>query len=261
MGRKLKLDLESVLAGDAREDSGALREIGLRRAELLKTWTADPWAFLTGRDLDGRPIWWTKDEDDPVRPVKPFPTDLLYLNRLVQLVWAQGFPEHRYNLEPGRFGFEQPPYNRPIFLEKARQMLITTTILGFGFWDCGFHDARRWILSKSVEDDAEELLRDKIRFSSLRMPGWLQTAIGCSRKPEGRADFRRGSYLLAAGQNVADREARGSTASRVFVDEGAIQERLADILAAVLPMCPRVIVVTTPNLGNPGALVFQKYLE
>lgn len=261
MGRKLKLDLESVLAGDERGGSGALREIESRRSGLLKSWTLDPWAFLTGKDLDGRPIWWTKDEDDPERPTKPFPTDLEYLERLVQLLWAQGWPDHPYNLNPAAYGFERGIFNRPVFLEKARQMLITTTILGFGFWDCGLHEGRRWILSKSVEDDAEELLRDKIRFSARRMPGWLQSKIGCSAKPEGRADFRNGSYLLAAGQNVADREARGSTASRVFVDEGAIQERLADILAAVLPMCPRVIAVTTPNLGNPGALVFQRYLE
>ena len=62
------------------------------RKSLLSAWSQDPWTYLTGKDLDGRPILWTTDERDDVTPVKPFPEEKEYLKWLTNELWH---PDHR----------------------------------------------------------------------------------------------------------------------------------------------------------------------
>lgn len=279
MPRRPSLDLESVLAGEARSQRGQLREVEDRRKALVSEWSQEPWAFLTGKDLDGRPVVWTKDEDDPKAPIKAFPGHLEYLRRFVTLLHCQGDPRAfpTYRTRPGYEWLEglaialrvvlkldldaDPFYNRPLFIDKARQMYVSTAILLFGLWDCGFHQARLWLISKTKEDQSAQLLRDKVRFPFRQMPQWLQSVVSLKPRPEIRVPFTRtNSTMLGVSQNVAASEARGNTASRVLVDEAAVLDLLPDILAAVLPMCPRMILPSTPNL-SAGGPTFVKYLE
>ena len=83
-----------------------------------------------------------------------------------------------------------------------------------------------------------------------------------SEKPAGRIDYpESGSYFLGVPMNVADRSARGGTASGVFIDEAARQAYLKQIIDAIEPMATRIIAVTTAELGNPGADFFKLLLE
>jgi hypothetical protein len=58
--------------------------------------------------------------------------------------------------------------------------------------------------------------------------------------------------------NFADADARGATASLIFVDEAAYQDLFPAIYRAVLPMASRLWAVTTANIGNPGADFFKQ---
>lgn len=210
---------------------------------LIAHWAADPWNFLTGVDLDGKtPIYNTKDEKDRVNPVKPFPGHLEYIQ-----VWVQILHD---------------PTEDFVLADKCRQMFLTTATLAYMLWECLFLPGRRWLLSKSTEDEAKDLIRDKIRFPVSRMPRWVREYFAIADRPELRVDVgRTGSYILGVAQNVAVRDARGGTASGVLVDEAAFQDQLGDIISACLPMSAKQVLITTPNLVGAGSKVFRSYRD
>jgi hypothetical protein len=47
----------------------------------------------------------------------------------------------------------------------------------------------------------------------------------------------------------------------VFIDEGPAQDMFADVVSASLPMCDKIFAVGTPNIGNPGAEAYKRYLD
>lgn len=230
------------LVGLLNRKSGATRneaKLLADRKKLVAEWAKHPWNYFTGKDVDGRPILWTKDESDSSHPVKPFPEYLEYLKEYSNVLLR----------EP------------KVFTDKSRQMMATTLTVLFADWDCRFHYGRRWLLSKSTEDEAKEILRDKVRFPFEQMPEWLQKALPSKRKPEIRVEYPvTSAYILAVAQNVADREARGGTASGVIIDEAALQYLFPDILAAVMPMTSRIFALSTPQVGNLGAECFKDYI-
>jgi len=228
--------LDRLFAGpaDEVEPSELTPELVAERARLILFWSEHPWNWLTGQDTTGKPIIWTKDEsaDDPLRP---FPTDKEYLNWYIDLLF---------------YGKEFPL----IFVDKCRQMMLTWATLLYVDWECRFRKGRRWLLSKSTESEAKELLRDKLKWVQIRLPEWVQDAIPAEFKPQERANYPLShSYILAVAENVADREARGGTASGVVVDECARQHGFGDIVGAAMPMATRLVAITTAELGNPGA--------
>lgn len=236
------------LVQDTSEDD-KLRE---QRGRLLKTWAQHPWLWLAGVDPTtkdgpdgshwpkGRPLIWTTDEKDQDQPVKPFPAHLDYLRHYVETLHT----------------------SRYVIVDKARQMIVTTATLLYVDWQCRFVAHRRWLLSRHKEDDAIELLEDKIRAVHRRLPAWVKQALPLKDKPQRKAMYTdSGSYILAVPENVATSEARGGTASGVVVDEGALQQLFAEIVAAALPMCDKIFAVSTPNIGNPGAEAYKRYLD
>lgn len=214
-------------------------KLATARRDLIRHWSEHPWNYVTGRDTDGRPIVWTKDERDPEAPVKPFPSHLDYLREWYEVLFRE----------------------RLIFCDKPRQMYITTSTMLYIDWECMFRDARLWLISKTTEDEAKDILRDKIRFPHSQMPQWLQKARPVKDKPQVMVPYpATSSAILAVAENVAQRDARGKTASGVLVDEAARQREFQQIMAAALPMATKIIAVTTAELGNPGAITFRKYI-
>jgi hypothetical protein len=206
----------------------------------VKNWSQHPWNFLTARGPSDEPLYWTKDEKDEVNPIKHFPYQWEFLYHFVDLV-------HR---EP------------MVVVQKARQQYITTVTLGIILWDCLFTDARRWLISKITEDDAIELLRDKIRYPYSRLPLWFRRLYPGSASPANRMDFSRSSsYIRAVAENAAIGDMRGGTASGVLVDEAAFQREYPKIWAAATPMAARIIAVSTPEIGNPGARFMKKQID
>ncbi len=202
------------------------------RAELWETWRKDPYAFLTGVDTDGTPILRTADERDDVSPVKPFPLDRRQLEYLARELWRG---------------------ERIKIVNKARQLMVSTEIMLLALHYAIFVEEREIVVSKNVREEAEKLLKDKIRDVVKRMPLWIREKVGMSEEPKHIIRFANGSTITAVSANFADGGARGITASLVVVDEAAFQDALPSIMRAVLPMAVRVWLVSTPNLGNPGA--------
>jgi len=211
-----------------------------QRQELLEHWTEHPWNYLTGKDTDGRPMIWTKDEGDLLHPVKPFPAHLDYLRLYLDILMHENV----------------------VLVDKARQMMVTWVTLLYADWECRFHVARRCLLSKSTEDEAKEILRDKVRFSHHKLPDWFKKTSPLRDRPEIRCSYpKTGSYILAVAENVAEREARGGTASIVIVDEAARQREFESIMAASLPMATKIIAMTTAEVGNPGGKHFKTLID
>jgi len=187
---------------------------------------------LTGLNEQGEPIYWTKDEKDKVTPVKPFPLKWEFLYHFVDILHTEDV----------------------VIVQKSRQQYITTVSLGVMFWDCLFTEARRWLISKITEEDAIELLRDKIRFPYGRLPLWFRKLYPATDTPSNRMDFLgTESYIRAVAENAAIGDMRGGTASGVLVDEAAFQRAYKEIWGAAMPMAARLWAVSTPNIGNPGA--------
>lgn len=236
-----KPDLSDLLAGTERlSDKQDARDIQEQRLALVEKWRNDPWAYLTGRDVDGRPIVWTKDEADPRAPLKPFPGHLLYVRRLISILRNEQI----------------------VMIDKSRQMYVSTTVLQFNDWDSSFHVAVNTVLSKSKEEDAVALLRDKVRYPYSQMPDWVQKLRPLKLKPEKRLDYpATSSSTLAVAQNAAVGEFRGRTVRRGIIDEAAFQDSFEEMLTALLPMASQIVGMSSPNIGSPGANLYLSLLE
>ncbi len=229
--RSLNIQAELLLRRKA-----ALGGLAPEYQEALEAWAYHPWNFLTANDPQtDEPLIWTRDERDKIRPIKPFPIEE-YLYWIIDAYLNE----------------------RLVVIQKSRQMYVSTLTCLFMLWQCLFTDARRWLLSKVTEDDAKEILRDKIRYPYGQLPDWFKQLYPASITPEARMDFGyTKSYIQAVAENVADREARGGTGS-IFVDEAAFQREYPRIWSSALPMAAQMIVVSTPELGNPGARFMRR---
>jgi len=233
-------------------------ELAKERKQLLKRWAQHPQFWLVGLDPTtttvelgartlyfprGRPLIFTTDEKDNDNPVKPYPNKE-YLAHFVDLL-----------ISPA-------PERRIVLVDKSRQMLFTTTCALVMDWFCKFFDARRCLISKSKEDDAIEVMTDKIRAPHMRLPEWLKEWAQVADKPAGILKYgRTRSYIRAVTQNVAEAEGRGGTPSIMLIDEAARQFMFKQIMAAVLPSAGRVWGITTPEAGTPGSMAFYSYFD
>ena len=210
------------------------------RLDLLETWRADPWAYLSGKDTDGRPIIWTADERDDVVPVKPFPAEKAYLKDVTGELWSY----------------------RISMVDKVRQVYLTTLCCLNIDWYGSFTDEREVFVSRVKQESAEKLIEDKIRAVHRRKPLWLQHACPLSMSPMHKAVYEAtGSSVTAVGQNFADSEGRGPTGSLVLVDEAAFQENFRGIYRAIQPYQTRIWAISTANIGNDGAALFKELIH
>lgn len=210
--------------------------------KLLDLWESDPWEYLTGKDTDGRPIIWTVDERDDKNPVKPFPSDKPFLKQLVKELMDED--------------------RRIVFIEKSRQMYISTICMLLIDWYCSFFDDREVVVSRVKEGSAIKLINDKIRRTHGRKPEWLKEYQGVTKRPAAVITYKcTGSTVTAVAQNFAHTDSRGITGSLVMVDEAAYQDYFPQIYQAVLPMSNKLWAVTTPHIGNPGAALFRQLAE
>jgi hypothetical protein len=245
-----------TIVGDReRPDEAA---VAATRAGLLKRWASHPLYWLTAVDPTtttgeglggvlegkefprGRPVVWTIDERDASAPAKPFPRDWEYLFRYIADI-------HRLE---------------KIIVDKSRQMYVSTATLLYLDYLCRFVPGRLCVLSKSTEEQAAAMLNDKVRRMHTMLPEWLRRELPLRPRPRQRLPYpKTQSAIVAANEEAANRIARGNTASVMVIDEAAYQNRCGEIVAAVLPMASKLILISTANIGNPGARVMQHYME
>lgn len=218
----------------------------------IESWGKHPWNWLSSEDPlnPGAPLIYTKDERNKEEAMRPFPKDLPYLQVIIDVM----FSAH---------GDGQVPII--VALDKARQMYMSTSTLLYFDWECRFHSGRRILWSKSTEDEAKEMLKDKIRTPHAMLPEWVRNRFPQSDKPEARVDYGSSlatrSYISGVAENVAVRDARGGTATMIGVDEAARQKMLRAILAAAGPMTDKIILLTTADVGTDGAECFLEYIR
>lgn len=207
------------------------------RRDLMRAWSADYWAFLTGRDVDGTPMIVTQDEIDDARPLKSFPSDKPYLHALAEELWR---PQEQVKL-----------------IDKSRQMMVSTLCMLLMYWTILFKRSRKCFVSKQTGELAEMLLADKVKGVHERTPEWFRDAMPVDFKQAAARAVRTGSEIICVGQNAAVRAFKGNTGSIVLIDEAAVQEFLEAMLEAAQPMAGRIWVPTTAFHGNPGAAFFR----
>lgn len=229
----------------------AADKLSNERKDLVSKWFEHPWNYLSGVDTttrtpefpDGRPIYWTTDERDDKLPIKPFPTHIKYDGE-------RGYLRETVELL----------YTEPLLLfDKCRQMIISTTALGVIDWWCRAMPSRRWLLSKSKEDEAKKMLKEKVRAPHKRLPEWFRQISPQLPRPADQVIYAAtDSAIMAVAQNVATSEARGGTNTGVLVDEACFQENTQEIIAAVRPAAGRIWLISTPYLGTFGGREFKK---
>lgn len=228
---------------------------GTERTALLKHWAAHPWNWLLGKDTDGRPIIWTKDEGDQDAPEKPFP-DLPHLKHLIDILYD---PRLGIKLDDGTW-FEVDAW---VALDKCRQMMVSTVICLLMDWWCRFRRGRRFIVSKVREEDAAELINDKCRYIDKGLPMWVREAVPQESTPRVTINYPRNavgggdSVIIAVAQNAYESTMRGGTATAVLVDEAAFVDMTSELIASARPMASRIWVVSSPYLGTRGGITFR----
>lgn len=200
-------------------------------------WARSPWALFTGRDVDGVPMIWTKDEGNEKGAYNPFPS-YPYLKHLIdELMGPQQFT----------------------LIDKSRQMLVSTVCMLLLYHTTLFKKGRKCLVSKQTQELAEVLLEDKVRSVHRRTPEWFQEAMPLSMTPKSVATGgRTESEIACVGQNAAGRWFKGNTATITLIDEAAVQEFLEDMMEAAKPMSRRIWAITTAFHGNPGAAFFYQ---
>jgi hypothetical protein len=177
---------------------------------------------------------YTLDEHDSKAPVKPLPMHKQYLQELA----------HHFLTE------------RLLLVEKSRQMMVTWLMVACHLWDAQFHQGRRIFFQSKKEVDANHLVdRAKIIYDNYPEPyKEIIHTLYPAREPR--------SYLkleFPGQQSIVQGTAQGAdvlrqyTASRVFSDELAFQDKAEEAFIAAKPTIVgggSFVGVSTPNFKN-----------
>jgi phage FluMu gp28-like protein len=191
-----------------------------------KTSVAD--SYVSAQDFVFKYAY-TLDPHDKVNPIKHFP-DKIYLRKLVD-VWL-----------------EEPL----LLIVKSRQMMISWLLVALNTWLAMFHKGQYVFFISKKEDDSglssPLSLLSRAYFIYNHLPESMKIPIKKSGTPAMLAFHTRNSIIHAVSQ---DSDAlRQYTASSIFTDEMAFQERSELVYAAVKPTIDgggRLTGVSTPN--------------
>ncbi len=246
---------------DVRGGASTSSRLQRQRADLLEHWLRDPknpWPWLTGIDTTtkdlpfapfthydgGIPIIWTTDEKDVLgQPIKPFPTTMPFLERYTRVMVS----------------FEHE--DRLLLVDKARQMLASTGILLSWDFACRATAHRLFMWSKISQEQAADMLNEKVRPVHQRLPEWIRQASKQSSTPLHRIKYGTGSQFRAVNESTARGAARGSSATGICVDEAAFMDMFEDIWDAAQPMTAKLVALTTALVGPPGATYFYEKIS
>ena len=176
----------------------------------------------------------TMDEHDDKHPIKPLPMHKQYLQELAS-------------------DFLREPL---LLIEKSRQMMVTWLMVACHLWDAQFHEGRRIFFQSKKEVDANHLIdRAKIIYNNYPEP---YKAIIHERYPARtpqsylKLEFYKNQSILQGTAQGAD-VLRQYTASRIFSDEMAFQDKAEEAFIAAKPTIVgggKFVGVSTPNFKN-----------
>jgi len=177
-----------------------------KREILFRALRNNPWLFF-------EKFVYTLDPHYAKQPVRRYPVDKPYLKEIVKLCEE----------------------NNLLLIEKSRQMLVTWTIVGFFLWDAIFHNGRYIFFQSRKEDDAglstPLSLVSRAKFIFDHLPKELQCPLRIGKQPP---IMQIGDSTIQGISQDSD-ALRSFTASGVFADEMAFQERSREAFAATRP--------------------------
>lgn len=198
--------------------SDHLNEPGIDRAHLI--------LFLTHMVK-------TQDEHDPVSPFKKLPIETKPYLIKTAIDWLE---------------------NPKMIIAKSRQVMVTWLFAAIFLWDTMFRKGRLNIIISRKEEDADKILT-RIKGIYLRLPSKLQEFAPANYSPHGeigaycKLEFpSNDSKILGLSQDP--NAIRSNTASNIFSDEMAFQERARETYTAMKPTIDgggRIVCVSTPN--------------
>lgn len=177
----------------------------------------------------------TQDEHDENHPFKKLPyKEKPYLRELVDLFLTEPL----------------------LLIEKSRQMMVTWLMIACHVWDAQFHSGRRIFFQSKKELDANALI-DRAKFIYNNYPEPHRTIIHTSfpaREPMAylRLEFPKQKSVIQGTPQGAD-VLRQYTASRIFSDEMAFQDRAEEAYVAAKPTIQgggKFIGCSSPNFRN-----------
>lgn len=159
---------------------------------------------------------YTQDEHDADNPIKAFPMHLPYLRELAQLFLTEPL----------------------LLIEKSRQMRVTWLMVACHLWDAQFHQGRRIFFQSKKEKDANHLV-DRAKIIYNNYPPHLKTVIDQTypaKEPMAylKLEFPK-HHSVIEGTPQGDAVLRQYTASRIFSDEMAFQEKAEEAFIAAKP--------------------------
>jgi len=183
----------------------------------------------------------TKDEHDPVTPVKLIP-DKMYLRVMLDcLLLTAGLIEPakaRYAMDGGIPVADF--YNTGMLaIEKSRQVLATWLLAGYCLWRAKFQAHQLILWQSKKEDDAANVVYDKephiarISFMESNLPRALQDGIFPKGASRCNLRFPLGSRIwgIPEGADII----RSNTPSVLVADEAAFQPEFASAKDAAMP--------------------------
>lgn len=140
--------------------------------------------------------------------------------------------------------------NTHIISLKARQIGMTTIVVGYALWYAIFHENSPWLFVSRGQDAAQKML-SRAKYAWYRLPVWMRDRVGgLVSDTQSIIEFPNGSYLESVPSTGST--GRGDSVFGVVMDECAFMDGAEDIWAAVEPLCyGKAILISTANgMGN-----------
>ena len=245
------------LWGDDKAD-GPGDELTPERLAYIEQCKADPRNYFWGVDPHtGIAIVRTLDASDKEHPIKPLPTWPFLLFVVSVFAGQKGVLLEDFGVAPEQVN------EKKVVIDKPRQLMVSWLLLLWFEYLCLFRDFTTCLLNKATMDESKKMLFKRLGVVHKFWPEWFRLWAQVQElRSEGEMRYERAcSVIGATGENVEDRAARGDQATSFGVDEAARHPRLREVLAAVAPMANQIILVSTPELGSPGAAFFAEILK
>jgi hypothetical protein len=145
--------------------------------------------------------------------------------------------------------------NRWVVILKARQLGLTWLVLGFALWLVLFHPEVMVLLFSRRDDEAVDLLKNRLRGMYDRLPVWLKVRSFVTDNDH-EWELCNGSRVLAFPTTAGD----SYTASLAIVDEADLVPDLDRLMRAVKPTIDgggRMILLSRANKSKPQS-AFKK---
>jgi len=217
-------------------------ELTESRAAMIEAIRDDCALYWWGKDPEtGDPLIRTLDAEDKENPIKVLPD----------------WPAHRHFLH-------RLETQDRIAVEKVRQIMFSWFVILWLDWQCRFHQYRFCAFSKSTKDEAKAVLKKRWdRVIEPHLPAWLRQHNKAKwTETEGVITYTgTNSSIITVGENVEERGSRGDQWNCFVVDEAACHPQLKELIAAAHPMSSQIIMITTPQHGQPGATYFENIIR